>query len=117
MNFQTKMILPSKKLACGGESAIFNSLLEAKIGENSLNVFLTLFLVSFSCHHTSKGDLYFQFFFQSVRPFQPFELKIIANGLEHALEQRRTLIMQILPGFAIFNTYTLSGCFPSPVLL
>lgn len=40
-----------------------------------------------------------------MRPLQPFELKIIASGSEHALEHRTTLIKQILPGFAIFDTF------------
>lgn len=56
--------------------------------------------------HLKRGSL-FLFFFQSVRPFQPFELKRIVNGLERAPEETRTLIMQILPGFAI-STLTLS---------
>lgn len=50
-----------------------------------------------------------------MRPFQPFELKIIANGLEHALEHRATSIKQILPGFAVFNACLLLSVIVFPV--
>lgn len=95
--------VPSFKKLCpcvGNESAVFNTLLEAKVEQNSIKAFLTLFWFLSHVITPLKGIFIF-YFFQSVRPFQPFELKIIVNGLEHALEQTRTLIMQILPGFAI----------------